>query len=63
MSTNWRGRFAPSIRQTDVAVKYTAWSLVFILPDTALENARMLADKLRQMRLRRCRPRGTQDLT
>ena len=38
-----------SIRQTDVAVKYTAWSLVFILPDTTLENARMLADKLRQI--------------
>ncbi|MGA9882361.1 MAG: diguanylate cyclase [Candidatus Acidiferrales bacterium] len=38
-----------AIRQTDIAVKYTAWSLVFILPDTSLENARTLADKLRQV--------------
>jgi diguanylate cyclase (GGDEF)-like protein len=38
-----------AIRQTDVAVKYTAWSLVFILPDTLLENARLLAEKLRQV--------------
>ena len=38
-----------TIRQTDIAVKYTAWSLVFILPDTTLENARMLAEKLRQI--------------
>jgi diguanylate cyclase (GGDEF)-like protein len=38
-----------AIRQTDVAVKYTAWSLVFILPDTSLENARALAEKLRQI--------------
>ncbi len=38
-----------AIRQTDIAVKYTAWSLVFILPDTSLENARALAEKLRQI--------------
>ena len=38
-----------AIRQTDIAVKYTAWSLVFILPDTSLENARTLAEKLRQL--------------
>jgi diguanylate cyclase (GGDEF)-like protein len=38
-----------AIRQTDVAVKYTAWSLVFILPDTSLDNARALAEKLRQV--------------
>ena len=38
-----------SVRQTDIAVKYTAWSLVFILPDTLLENARGLAEKLRQV--------------
>lgn len=38
-----------AIRQTDIAVKYTAWSLVFILPDTSLENARALAEKLRQL--------------
>lgn len=37
------------IRQTDIAVKYTAWSLVYILPDTSLENARALAEKLRQL--------------
>ncbi len=38
-----------AIRQTDVAVKFTAWSLAFILPDTPLESARSLADKLRQV--------------
>jgi len=38
-----------AVRQTDIAVKYTAWSLVFILPDTSLENAQSLADKLRQV--------------
>ena len=35
-----------AVRQTDIAVKYTAWSLVFILPDTSLENAQALAEKL-----------------
>ena len=35
-----------TIRQTDVAVKYSAWSLVFILPDTSLANAQKLAEKL-----------------
>jgi len=38
-----------AIRQTDIAVKYTAWSLVFVLPDTSLENAGKLAEKLRQL--------------
>jgi diguanylate cyclase (GGDEF)-like protein len=38
-----------AVRQTDVAVKYTAWSLVFILPDTAFDNAKALAEKLRQV--------------
>ena len=38
-----------AIRQTDIAVKYTAWSLVFILPDTPLANAQTLAEKLREM--------------
>jgi diguanylate cyclase (GGDEF)-like protein len=38
-----------AVRQTDIAVKYTAWSLVFILPDTSFENAQALADKLRQV--------------
>ena len=30
-------------------MKYTAWSLVFVLPNTSLESARALADKLRQV--------------
>jgi diguanylate cyclase (GGDEF)-like protein len=38
---------ASSIRQTDLIVKYTAWSLAFILPGTSLENAQSLAQKLR----------------
>jgi diguanylate cyclase (GGDEF)-like protein len=38
----------PIVRQNDVAVKYTAWSLAFILPDTALAGAKNLADKLRR---------------
>ncbi|MGH7837833.1 MAG: diguanylate cyclase domain-containing protein, partial [Candidatus Binataceae bacterium] len=38
-----------SIRQTDVAVKYTGWSLAFILPDTPLDRAQTLAEKLRQV--------------
>jgi diguanylate cyclase (GGDEF)-like protein len=38
-----------AVRQTDIAVKYSAWSLVFILPDTSLESAQMLAEKLRQV--------------
>jgi diguanylate cyclase (GGDEF)-like protein len=37
-----------NVRQTDIAVKYTAWSLAFILPDTSAENALVLAGKLRQ---------------
>ena len=36
------------IRQSDQAVKYTAWSLAFVLPDTSLAGARILADKLRK---------------
>jgi len=38
----------PIVRQNDVAVKYTAWSLAFILPDTTLAGAQNLADKLRR---------------
>jgi diguanylate cyclase (GGDEF)-like protein len=38
-----------AVRQTDVAVKYTAWSLAFILPDTSLANALALGEKLRQV--------------
>jgi diguanylate cyclase (GGDEF)-like protein len=34
------------LRQNDVAVKYTSWSLAFILPDTRLDGAQHLADKL-----------------
>ncbi len=52
-----------AIRQTDVAVKYTAWSLVFILPDTSLENARTLAEKLRQTAASVRPSWGTADLT
>ncbi|HEV2290097.1 MAG TPA: tetratricopeptide repeat protein [Candidatus Acidoferrales bacterium] len=37
----------PSIRQGDLAVKYTTWSLAFVLPDTPRENAEALAAKLR----------------
>jgi diguanylate cyclase (GGDEF)-like protein len=38
-----------AVRQTDLAVKYTAWSLAFILPDTGLGNAKVLAEKLCQV--------------
>ncbi len=38
----------PIVRQNDVAVKYTSWSLAFILPDTTLAGAQNLADKLRK---------------
>jgi diguanylate cyclase (GGDEF)-like protein len=34
------------LRQNDVAVKYTSWSLAFILPDTTLDGAQHLANKL-----------------
>jgi diguanylate cyclase (GGDEF)-like protein len=40
---------ASAIRQTDVAVKYTAWSLAFILPDTSIDNAQALGEKLRSL--------------
>jgi GGDEF domain-containing protein/Tfp pilus assembly protein PilF len=36
------------VRQGDLAVKYTSWSIGFVLPDTTVENARTLAEKLRQ---------------
>src|SRR5713101_1000590 len=38
----------PLVRQNDLAVKYTAWSFAFILPDTTLAGARSLAKKLRK---------------
>ena len=52
-----------AVRQTDVAVKYTAWSLVFILPDTSLESARNLAEKLRQVAATARPSWGEADLT
>ena len=36
----------PMVRQNDVAIKYTSWSLAFILPDTSLPGAQNLTDKL-----------------
>jgi diguanylate cyclase (GGDEF)-like protein len=53
----------PAIRQTDVAVKYTAWSLVFILPNTSLDNARALGEKLRQAAAMVRHPWGEVDVT
>src|SRR5438094_1613539 len=38
----------PIVRQNDVAVKHTSWSLAFILPDTTLAGAHNLVDKLRR---------------
>jgi diguanylate cyclase (GGDEF)-like protein len=52
-----------AVRQTDVAVKYTAWSLVFILPDTSLESAQTLAEKLRQVAATSRPSWGEPDLT
>jgi diguanylate cyclase (GGDEF)-like protein len=52
-----------SVRQTDIAVKYTAWSLVFVLPNTSLENASALAEKLRQTAAAVRPSWGSQDLT
>jgi len=51
-----------AVRQTDIAVKYTAWSLIFILPDTSLENAQTLAEKLRQIAASVGRPWGAQEM-
>jgi diguanylate cyclase (GGDEF)-like protein len=52
-----------SVRQTDIAVKYTAWSLVFVLPNTSLENASALAEKLRQIAAAVRPSWGSQELT
>jgi diguanylate cyclase (GGDEF)-like protein len=52
-----------AVRQTDVAVKYTSWSLVFILPDTSLESAQTLAEKLRQVAATARPAWGEADLT
>jgi len=37
------------MRQADLAIKYTSWTIAFILPDTALSAAQALADKLRKV--------------
>jgi diguanylate cyclase (GGDEF)-like protein len=52
-----------SIRQTDVAVKYTGWSLAFLLPDTPVENAQILADKLRNAAAKVQAPWGAPEVT
>jgi len=39
----------PAMRQSDLAIKYTAWALAFVLPDTPLPGARFLAEKVRKM--------------
>ena len=52
-----------AVRQTDITVKYTAWSLVFILPDTSFENAKGIADKLRQVSATMRPGWGAADLT
>ena len=36
------------VRQGDLAVKYTAWAIAFILPDTAVTGAQAIAEKLRR---------------
>jgi diguanylate cyclase (GGDEF)-like protein len=36
-----------SVRQSDLAVRYTTWSLAFILPNTTLEQGHQVAEKLR----------------
>jgi diguanylate cyclase (GGDEF)-like protein len=38
-----------TVRQNDLAVKYTSWALAFILPDTRMAEARALAEKLRKV--------------
>jgi diguanylate cyclase (GGDEF)-like protein len=52
-----------AVRQTDVAVKYTAWSLAFILPDTPLDSARLLAEKLKEVAMTVRPSWGQQELT
>ncbi len=52
-----------AVRQTDVAVKYTAWSLAFILPDTPLDSARLLAEKLKEAAMTVRPSWGQQELT
>jgi len=52
-----------SVRQTDIAVKYSAWSLVFVLPDTPLPEARALAERLLQAAATVRAPWGALDTT
>jgi len=52
-----------AVRQTDIAVKYTAWSLVFVLPNTSIDNARSIAEKLRQIAATVHPSWGPQELT
>ncbi len=52
-----------SVRQTDLAVKYTACSLVFILPDTSLENAKTSGREAAPARGYGAAPVGRRDLT
>ena len=40
---------ASNMRQNDIAIKYTAWSLAFVLPDTTAANAQALAEKMRKI--------------
>jgi len=52
-----------SVRQSDIAVKYSAWTLVFVLPDTPLSEARALADRLLQAAATVRPPWDAQDTT
>jgi diguanylate cyclase (GGDEF)-like protein len=52
-----------AIRQTDVVVKYTAWSLAFVLADTPLDSALALAEKVRQVAVTVRPSWGATDLT
>lgn len=38
----------PLVRVSDLAVKYTAWSLAFVFPDTTLAGAMGMIEKMRQ---------------
>lgn len=38
-----------TIRQTDIAVKYTSWGIAVVLPHTPLAAAQLLAEKLRKV--------------
>jgi diguanylate cyclase (GGDEF)-like protein len=38
-----------NVRQTDLPVKYTSWALAIILPDTSLDGAQIMAQKLRKV--------------